>query len=72
MNKYNWAEVPLEVEWIATDSDGTVVCFDREPKCRENLGIWTPIDPLNMALLDNQYAGDWKESLEKRPVGMSE
>lgn len=67
MNKYNWADVPLEVEWIATDSDGTTVCFSSQPRCRERFGIWTPVDPLNVSLPDNQFSGNWKESLEKRP-----
>ena len=35
MSKYEWLSVPKEVNWIATDSSGSVFGYDVEPEYKE-------------------------------------
>ncbi|EHU2485666.1 hypothetical protein A0141_RS15600 [Acinetobacter baumannii] len=68
MNKYNWATVPPEVNWIATDEDGWAYGFIGQPKLRESNGFWSPVDfAVSIPKEKNSFKGDWRESLEKRP-----
>ena len=69
MSKYDWTNVPNEVEWIATDSNGLVFGYDVKPIQKEwgkfihhSDFIYFPhkkwIEP---------FKGDWRDSLEERP-----
>ena len=73
MSKYEWANVPKEVEWIATDDDGVSHGFDGKPVIGEN-GLWTTDDydyervyDLTVANFDLFDKSSWRDSLEERP-----
>lgn len=68
--KYDWSKVPACDKWIATDADGYAFAWKLEPEIigeewnstvRGSLGIhW--LEPH-----ENQYKGNWRDSLEQRP-----
>lgn len=70
MTKYNWAIVPSEVEFLATDSNGCVFGYDVEPTERDFGKFMHTSDflyfPHNGWM--PAYQGSWRESLEKSPV----
>ena len=70
MTKYNWAIVPSEVEFLATDSNGCVFGYDAEPIERDFGKFMHTSDFLYFPHNDwmPAYQGNWRESLEKRPV----
>lgn len=67
MSKYDWSNVPSDVKWIATDSDGVVCGYSSKPSkfslawnCR-NSGSFIAhsfVPP---------YSKNWQDSLEERP-----
>lgn len=60
--KYDWSNVPSEVKWIATDSDGYAFGYKEKPY---NGGwCWYALNP---KYIKQQYQGNWKDSLEERP-----
>ena len=71
--KYDWSNVPKEVQWIATDDDGVMNGFDEKPIIGEN-GLWTTkdYDYERIFELDQAWCShlrrNWMESLEERPV----
>ena len=69
MTKYNWAIVPSEVEFLATDSNGCVFGYDMEPVERDFGKFMHTSDFLYFPHSDwmPAYPGNWRESLEKRP-----
>lgn len=69
MTKYNWAIVPSEVEFLATDSNGCVFGYDMEPVERDFGKFMHTSDFLYFPHNDwmPAYPGNWRESLEKRP-----
>jgi hypothetical protein len=69
MTKYNWAIVPSEVEFLATDSNGCVFGYDAEPIERDFVKFMHTSDFLYFPHNDwmPAYPGNWRESLEKRP-----
>ena len=61
---YNYVfTVPEWVCYLATDSEGSLMGYDREPMKDDNNGWWdSGIGPIEMiARLD--YGGDWRDSL---------
>ena len=69
MNKYDWSNVPNEVQWIATDSNGAVFGYDLMPKEKDFGKFMHTSDflyfPHNGWM--PAYQGNWRESLEERP-----
>lgn len=70
--KYDWSDVPSEVQWIATDNDGVANGFTEKPIIGES-GLWVLADmdyekvvPL-ISLLDHFNKALWQDSLEQRP-----
>ncbi len=72
MMKYDWMYIPLEIKWVSTDSDGWKYYHTEKPYIDEDCfvseennydGYVECLEPRN-----NEYKGDWKESLEERPV----
>lgn len=67
--KYDWSNVPKDIQWIATDGDGWAWGWYGEPKigrfdewyCYKSLHGWH-LKPAN-----NPFTGHWTESLEERP-----
>lgn len=68
MSKYDWSNVPKEVNWIATDSDGWMSMHVLKPEPILNIN-W--IDSSANGYLEttegSPFYGDWKDSLEERP-----
>lgn len=64
--KYDWSEVPKQVNWIARDDDGWVCYFSKKPRLIR--GQW--LDNTEQGYLNtystNNFKG-WQDSLEERP-----
>ena len=69
MSKYDWTNVPSEVEWIATDSNGMKCYYSGEqPFYDTGLGEWfVNFSSKIIDYLPSEFTGYWKESLEERP-----
>lgn len=68
MSKYDWSNVPKEVNWIATDSDGWLSMHTQEPKFVEDIHWVDGSDDGYFSVrLSSPFKGDWKDSLEERP-----
>ena len=67
MSKYDWTDVPKEVEWIATDADGALCGYSVKPQ-RFSLG-WNTHRNGNFVAHSfiPPFKGDWRDSLEERP-----
>ena len=67
MSKYDWTNVPDDVEWIATDKSGIRCEYRSEP----NLGVrsWQvkDEDDIGGCYFDSTYQDNWMDSLEERP-----
>lgn len=68
MSKYDWANVPEWVNWIATDRNGEITYFSGKPYISRR--YWIIDEP--EAKSESFYINDdacpcWKESLEGRP-----
>lgn len=69
MTKYDWSNVPKNVNWIATNGRGECVWgYEKKPSMGcgmflvgRNTGIITVSDQVT------PYKGDWRKSLEERP-----
>jgi hypothetical protein len=59
----DWKAAPKSALWWAVDADGTAHWFNA-PNVAPFTNFWFA-DPENAPLFD--YAGDWRESLTKRP-----
>ena len=66
--KYDWSNVPKDINWIATDSDGMKCHYKNEPKQCLRSWHFDDEEDLGDCFFDSTYANDWKNSLEKRPV----
>lgn len=62
MSEYDWSNVPKEVKWIATDSDGYAFGYKEKPYIGGS--YWYALNPKH---IKQQYLGNWKDSLEERP-----
>jgi hypothetical protein len=75
VTKYDWANVPKEVKWIATRQSGTgVECWSEKPALNK-YGKWTDEGTyygmkgfIRFNEATTPYAGIWKDSLEQRPA----
>ena len=70
MSKYDWSNVPVDVESIATNSDGEVRGFESDSPtlCSNKFrGEFTSNYGYYNLINQKPYKGDWRESLEKRP-----
>lgn len=71
--KYDWnhPSIPTWVKWIVTNEDGTVCGFGNKPFLNECSLGWETVNnnhqPMKLFFL-KPYSGDWKDSLEKKPV----
>lgn len=74
MSIYNWAEMPEEVKYMATDEDGWAWQYLSEPERHDIAGEWVGDLPSiwsKKAFIrpdQNPFKGDWRESLEARPA----
>ena len=68
--KYDWSNVPDEVTWIATDSNGIVFGYDVAPVAMD-FGKLMAYDSLFLYYPHTgwmqPFKGNWRESLEQRP-----
>ena len=69
MSKYDWTSVPNDVNWIATDSSGSVFGYDVEPEYKEWGKFMHCTDFLYFPHKNwiEPFNGDWRDSLEERP-----
>ncbi|WOZ15001.1 hypothetical protein GNVKYODX_CDS24 [Acinetobacter phage vB_AbaM_AB3P2] len=69
MSKYDWAEIPNEFNFAATDKDGTICYFAKEPHIEDDCDYWTNKATTNyvVTLKNLGNLDDWKDSLEERP-----
>ena len=69
MSKYDWMNVPSWVNWIATDSSGSVFGYDVEPEYKEWGKFIHCTDFLYFPHKNwiEPFKGDWRDSLEERP-----
>ena len=69
MSKYDWTNVPKEVNWIATDSSGSVFGYEVEPEYKEWGKFMHCTDFLYFPHKNwiEPFNGDWRDSLEERP-----
>ena len=68
MSKYDWTNVPNEVEWIATDSNGVWCEYTHEPKLSRygwSVDLGEHIFEIHQG--GSPFKGDWRDSLEERP-----
>lgn len=65
--KYDWSNVPLKINWIATDADGVARGHAREPVI-DHPEEWSSDQYYNYPIIGKDlFNGDWKDSLEERP-----
>ncbi|HEY4538143.1 MAG TPA: hypothetical protein VIG45_06790 [Erysipelothrix sp.] len=69
MSKYDWSNVPKEVNWIATDADGWKSMHEVRPNNEFNGWVDSTDIGYYMLMIPelNNYKGSWKDSLEERP-----
>ena len=74
-NKYNWMNVPKEVNWISTDWEGWKLYHTSKPIKREDVMSFESCKTDVLGYRDcwenSGYKGHWEDSLEQRPVGES-
>ena len=65
--KYDWRNIPDWVQYIAIDSYGTKVAFEREPNIHTG-GFWVSYVGESCFLEQvEEFSKNWDNSLEKRP-----
>ena len=73
MSKYDWSNVPDEVQWIAMDQDGVLNGFYKKPEIVNCHNMWfeLPSGMGDFIQVKPTVLGcfNWRESLEKRPEG---
>lgn len=69
MTKYDWTNVPKEVQWIATDKDRCKSLHIEKPKPK--MKSWEDETYKGYYAIKlpqyNEFKGNWRESLEQRP-----
>ena len=65
ITKYDWSNVPSEVNWIATSSMGFSSGFTDKPNRFDEYGFWDNGEP-EVRLGYLHYFENWKDSLEER------
>ena len=66
MSKYDWSNVPKEVQWIAMDGDTETWGYLSEPE----KGFFSHYvnNEVYMHFIGYEvFKGDWRDSLEERP-----
>ena len=53
--------IPDEIQWLATDEDGTLYGYFNEPYCTDQ-GFWDNYDDEKVKIAKIQIIGDWKQS----------
>lgn len=71
MSKYDWSNVPKEINWIATDGNGRKYGYiDYEPFLNGWIPCWESFNesiPLGYMGCDLEGCKGWSDSLEERP-----
>ena len=70
MSKYDWSNVPTEVNWIATDANGRKYGYIDDPEIMEFANCWHSFEtsfPLGYMGFDTNGCAVWQDSLEERP-----
>lgn len=69
MNKYDWSNVPKEVEYLAIDEgDEFAYGFSSKPSIYHG-DMWVGDVVNNVTDLCLTFDGNWRDSLEQRPNG---
>lgn len=58
--KYDWSNVPDEINWIATDSDGHAFGYAEKPY--NGGSYWYALNPKH---IKQSFNGNWQDSLEE-------
>lgn len=66
--KYDWSNVPPEVQWQSTDYDREKGWFIDKPVAQVCIWIGRSVKKLGRTNIISEFKGDWRESLEQRPV----
>lgn len=67
MNKYDWSNVPKEVKWIATDSDGALCGYSNKPRRFSKTWNTYYCGSFVAHSFLPPFKGNWQDSLEERP-----
>ena len=65
--KYDWRNIPDWAQYIAIDSYGTKMAFEREPHAHHKGSFWVSYVGQSFLLENVGHYENWKDSLEKRP-----
>ncbi|MBQ0114074.1 MAG: hypothetical protein KBT03_13170 [Bacteroidales bacterium] len=68
--KYDWSDVPKEVNWIATCENGFAFGHRGKPRAGHlRTGFWYGGGDTSFVLFprENPFKGNWRDSLEERP-----
>lgn len=67
VNKYDWSNIPPQIQWLCTDTLGYVNGSDYEPKLSATRWAFTPSPNHISHVPVDSFKGSWRDSLEKRP-----
>lgn len=69
--KYDWSNVPDDVQWVATDLDGVINGFYEKPNPNHQHNMWFErLDCTGRAIClggGHNICAEWHDSLEQRP-----
>lgn len=65
--KYDWSNVPKEVNWIAMDCDEWVYGYGKKPECGNDGFFGLSYTGFLLPPCEHKFLGNWRESLEERP-----
>lgn len=65
--RYDWSDVPPEVQWIATDYDREKCWFIDKPVAQVCIWIGRSVKKLGRTNIISEFKGNWRDSLEQRP-----
>lgn len=67
MSKYDWSNVPKEVQWISTDWEGWKTYHLKKPSKTDFDFVSDEAGGCYDLLSKNEFQGSWEDSLEERP-----
>lgn len=71
--KYDWSNVPVQVNWIATDHGDIELHFTEKPYIAHDIFWCVSHEAFLVAMHSpSQFKGNWKDSLEQRPKEQSQ
>ncbi|MBU3121333.1 hypothetical protein KPE71_13830 [Acinetobacter soli] len=70
--KYDWSKVPKHINWIAIDECGLKTYFPRKPEKDNLYNEWYPVNCIGEVVGQEFYQGDWRDSLERRPLSIKD